>query len=311
MFVDFRGTIFGLLAWQWKAVLLFVVASAAVVAVEHFFANHVHHALMPTAPVMVVGGAIGIFVSFRTNSAYDRWWEGRKLWGALVNSSRQFATQVLTYLPGATDDPSGGPSDLQRALVFRHIAYVHALRVKLRGDSLTKDADVRSFVSDEELARLEQESNPTYALLHTQMQVLVAENKAGRLDPERLRSFDETLRALLDVQGGCERIKNTPFPRGYGFIADRLIKAYGLLLPLGIVGTVENDWITIPLTLLVCLSFLLISEVGRVLEDPFTHFWPALPLMALSKMIEVNLRQRLGDADLPAIPKPNERGILM
>jgi putative membrane protein len=302
MFVDYRGSVFGLLAWQWKSVLLFLAASSAIVAVEHFFGEHLRHAFLPTAPVMVVGGAIGIFVSFRTNSAYDRWWEGRKLWGALVNSSRHFASQVLTYLP----EPN-----LQRSLVRRHLAYVHALRVTLRGDPLADDADFRSFVTAEELARLAGESSPTHALLHEQMRVLVAENEAGRLAPDRLRSFDETLRALLDVQGGCERIKKTPFPRGYGFIADRLIMVYGVLLPLGIVGTVDNDWITIPLTLLVCLSFLLISEVGRVLEDPFTHFWPALPLTAISKTIEVNLRQRLGETDLPAIPKPNERGILM
>jgi ion channel-forming bestrophin family protein len=314
MFVEYRGSILGLIGWQWKAVSLFTVAATVVVTVEHFFFEHVQHVILPVAPVAVVGGAIGIFVSFRTNSAYDRWWEGRKLWGGLVNSSRHFASQVLTYLPGSHDGAEQEPpvpSELQRALVRRHIAYVHALRVLLRGDPLAKDAEFRSFVSDEEHARMIVESSPTHALLHAQMRTLVAENDAGRLDSDRLRSFDETLRALLDVQGGCERIKKTPFPRGYGFIADRLIRAYGVLLPLGIVGNVENDWIAIPLTLLVCLSFLLISEVGRVLEDPFTHFWPALPLSALSTTIEINLRQRLGETDLPAQPQPNERGILM
>jgi putative membrane protein len=308
MFVDYRGSVLGLIAWQWKSVLLFTVAASVIVAAEHFFLEHAQHVLLPVAPVVVVGGAIGIFVSFRTNSAYDRWWEGRKLWGGLVNSSRHFTSQVLIYLPSRED---GVPSELQRALVQRHIAYVHALRVGLRGDSLAEDAEFRSFVSDEELARLVLESSPTHALLHTQMRMLVAENEAGRLSSDRLRSFDETLRALLDVQGGCERIKKTPFPRGYGFIADRLIMIYGVLLPLGIIGNVDNDWIAIPLSLLVCLSFLLISEVGRVLEDPFTHFWPALPLSALATTIEINLRQRLGDADLPAAPRPNERGILM
>jgi putative membrane protein len=314
MFVEFRGSVLGLIAWQWKSVTLFTIASSLVVAAEHFLLEHAQHAFLPTVPVAVVGGAIGIFVSFRTNSAYERWWEGRKLWGGLVNSSRHFASQVLTYLPGpqdgATQEPPV-PSELQRVLVQRHIAYVHALRVGLRGDPLAEDADFRSFVSEKEHARMLLESNPTHALLHTQMRVLVAENEAGRLSSDRLRSFDETLRALLDVQGGCERIKKTPFPRGYGFIADRLIMIYGLLLPLGIVGNVDNDWIAIPLTLLVCLSFLLISEVGRVLEDPFTHFWPALPLSALSKTIEINLRQRLGDTSLPAMPRPDARGILM
>ena len=312
MFVDYRGSILGLLSWQWKSVLLFFLSSTAIVLFEHVFVEHAHHAYLPVTPVVVVGGAIGIFVSFRTNSAYDRWWEGRKLWGALVNASRHFTTQVLTYLPGAgVDREPPVPSELQKALVRRHIAYVHALRVLMRGESLAEDADFRAFVAGDELARVVAESNPTHALLHTQMRALVSECDAGRLDALRMQSFDETLRVLLDIQGGCERIKKTPFPRGYGFIADRLIMLYGLLLPLGLVGNIDNDWIAIPLTLLVCLSFLLISEVGRVLEDPFTNFWPALPLSALSKTIEINLRQRLGDADLPALPKPDARGILM
>lgn len=314
MFVDFRGSIWGLLRWQWKAALLFAVASTAIVSFEHFFAHHAHHIVLPVTPVAVVGGAIGIFVSFRTNSAYGRWWEGRQLWGRMINSSRHFCTQILTYLPipehGADQQPPV-PSELQQGMVRRQIAYVHALRVLLRNQSLAEDADFGAFVSDKEAERTIAESNPTHALLHTQMRLLVAESEAGRLDPLRLQSFDETIRALLDIQGGCERIQKTPFPRSYGFIADRLIMAYGILLPLGLIGQINNDWIVIPLTILVCLSFALINEVGRVLEDPFTTFWPSLPLSALSKTIEINLRQRLGDAGLPGLPKQDARGILM
>ncbi|MCA9683030.1 MAG: hypothetical protein KC457_12595 [Myxococcales bacterium] len=314
MFVDYRGSILGLIGWQWRSVLLFTLASTLVVAAEHFLVDHIEHVLLPVTPVAVVGGAIGIFVSFRTNSAYARWWEGRKLWGRLINSSRHFCSQVLLYLPGSGEGAEQSPplpSELQRDLVRRHVAYVHALRALLREQKLGEDQDFSAFLEPREAERIVAESNPTHALLHTQMQLLVAENQAGRLDSLRLQSFDATIRALLDIQGGCERIKKTPFPRGYGFIADRLIHAYGLLLPLALVGTIENDWIAIPITLLVCLSFLLISEVGRVLEDPFTMFWPALPLSALSKTIEINLRQRLGDANLPPMPKVDARGILM
>jgi ion channel-forming bestrophin family protein len=314
MFVTYRGSIWGLMGWQWRAMLLFTVASTTVVLLEHFIPAIAKLMLLPVTPVAVVGGAIGIFVSFRTNSAYDRWWEGRKLWGRLINSSRHFATQVLAYLPkpdhGADQIPPL-PSELQATLVRRHIAYVHALRVLLRDQKLAEDREFVASLPNPELQRVIAESNPTHALLHTQMHALVAENDAGRLDNFRMQSLDQTIRELLDIQGGCERIKKTPFPRGYGFIADRLIQAYGILLPLGLVGQLSNDWVAIPLTILVCMSFALISEVGRVLEDPFTMFWPALPLSALATTIEINLRQRLGDADLPAAPKVNERGILM
>jgi putative membrane protein len=301
MFVTYRGSVFGLLTWQWKALLLFAASSTTVVVLERLVPALVRAIELPITPVLVVGGAISIFVGFRTNSAYDRWWEGRKLWGQLINSSRHFATQVLCYLP----------SELHGPLVRRHIAYVHALRVLLRDQKLGEDQEFLAALSREEAERVLTESNPTHALLHAQMQVLAAENHAGRLDNHRMQSLDLTIRALLDVQGGCERIKKTPFPRGYGFIADRLIHAYGVLLPLGLVTGLNNDWIAIPLTILVCLSFALISEVGRVLEDPFTMFWPALPLSALATTIEINLRQRLGDTDLPAARQPDARGILM
>lgn len=314
MFVDFRGTIFGIIQWQWKSVLLFTVLTTVVVLAEYLFPDALAQVMLPAVPVAVVGGAIGIFVSFRTNSAYDRWWEGRKLWGRLINSSRHWCTQVLGYLPG---DPDGAdqvppaPSDLQRRLVRRHIAYVHALRVLLRGQSLAEDAEFRQFLTEREASRIVAESNPTHALLQLQMQDIVAENDAGRLNDFRLTSMDETIRALLDIQGGCERIKKTPFPRSYGFIAERLIYAFGIMMPLGLVGTVDNDWVIVPLTVVVCLAFSLISESGRVLENPFTMFWPALPLSAMSKTIEINLRQRLGETDLPAAPKPDDRGVLM
>lgn len=305
MFVTYKGSVIGLLGWQWRAVLLFVAASTLVVLGERWL--DLSPVLLPGLPVAVVGGAIGIFVSFRTNSAYDRWWEGRKLWGQLVNSSRHFCSQVLVYLPPGP----AGPSPLQVELIRRQIAYVHALRVLLRQQQLAGDPELRRFVPAAELEALAAGSNPTYALLQRQLELLAGEVAAGRLSELRMQKFDDTIRALLDVQGGCERIKKTPFPKGYGFIAERLIQGYGLLLPLGLVGGIENDWIAVPLTVLVCLSFSLISEVGRVLEDPFTMFWPALPLSALATTIEVNLRERLGERDLPALPVANERGVLM
>ena len=104
------------MGWQWRYVLFFTVSSALIVAgVKLAPASYQQHLGLPGLPLGVLGGAIGIFTSFRTNSAYDRWWEGRKLWGALVNNSRHWASQVLTYAsPG--EKP---PTDLQTRLVLR------------------------------------------------------------------------------------------------------------------------------------------------------------------------------------------------
>jgi len=298
MIVATKGSVFGLLRWQWRNALFFT-ATGTVITLVHKFGD-IGHLLIPTTPVLVIGAALGIFVSFRTNSAYERWWEGRKLWGQLVNSSRHLTSQALCYL---------GAGELAGRIVRRHAAYVHVLRCLLRKQDPWTDEHVIRLVDAEAREALRAESSPTHALLFRQMEELTATAAAGELDERRLQSFDRTMATLLDVQGGCERIKKTPMPRAYGLIAERLITAYGALFPLSLAE--ELGWAMIPLNLLVCLSFALISEVGRVLEDPFTMFYNGLPLSALSMTIENNTRQRLGDEDIPPVPGETPLGILM
>jgi putative membrane protein len=222
----------------------------------------------------------------------------------MINVSRHFTTQALVYLASRSEEGK----TLAHRLVRRHIAYVHVLRCLLRNQNPLEDEDAVVFLSDDERRELAGDSNMTHALLQRQAEEIVAFADRGGLEERRLQSMDESIRVILDVQGGCERIKKTPMPRGYGYFAELLIRTFGFLLPLGLVD--DHHVLTIPITVLVCLAFTLISEVGRVLEDPFTMFWPALPLSALSKTIEINLRQRLGETGLPELPKPVD-GILM
>lgn len=300
MIVENRGSVLALLGWQWRKVAIFVATSSLTYyLVFHRGAGWLQ---LPIPPLAIVGAALGIFVSFRTNSAYDRWWEGRRLWGQLVNSSRVFASQVLTYLPGLQNDPQ------KRRLLLRHVAYIHWLRCALRDQDPAQDADLRRLLSPDEISGLRKESNPPHSLLHAQLVDLTGAADRGALQEMRLASLDRTLASLLDAQGGCERIKRTPMPRGYGFIADRLIIAFGCLLPVALVR--ELGLAVVPINILVCLSFALISEAGRVLEDPFTLFYNGLPLSSIATTIEINVRTRLGDTDLPA-PVSAQRGILM
>jgi len=300
MMVSNNGSVLRLMQWQWRAVVLFV-AAGIFAALVWTFVPALHWLVIPMSPLAVVGAAMGIFVSFRTNSAYGRWWEGRILWGRMINVSRLFCTQVLCYLPADA-------YELKRRLVHRHAAYVHALRCLLRQQDPLADAEfLRALPDDPE--RYRGQSNITHAILHQQAVELVAEVDAGRLGELRMQRLDHGLEEMLAVQGGCERIKKTPMPRGYGFIAERLILAYGLLFPFGVVA--ELGWLVVPINVLVCLSFTLISEAGRVLEDPFTLFWNGLPLQNMSMTIERNLGERLGDEALVEIPSVDARGILM
>lgn len=299
MMVSEKGSLLRLLTWQWRNVALFVGFALATVLLTRI--PGLEFLALPVLPLQVIGAALGIFVSFRTNSAYDRWWEGRKLWGRLINVSRMFATQAVMYVQ---------PADkaVAQRLVHRHIAYVHALRTLLRKqDPFADEAFIRALPDDPELYR--GQSNLTHALLDKQLREVVELDAEGRLSEFRTQSIDRSLMTMLDVQGGCERIKKTPFPRGYTFIAGRLIIAYAMLLPFALVGSLS--WMTIPANVLVCLSFALISEAGRVLEDPFTMFFNGLPLNDMSLTIERNLRERLHETNLPEIPGPDPRGILM
>ena len=301
MMVSNRGSVLRLLYWQWRTVAILTSIAAVVVESRMRFAPDF---TLPGLPIAVMGGAVGIFVSFRTNSAYARWWEGRQLWGKLVNVSRMFSSQILAYFPGDSDARKAA-----RRIVRRHVAYVHALRAALRMEKVHEDERVRAMIAEDECARLASETNPNHALVHENLSEVAGAHTKGWIDGDQLRILDESMRIMLDVQGGCERIKKTPLPRGYAFIATRLIFGLAALIPMAM-GK-ELGHLATPVTALVCLAFALISEAGRVLEDPFTHFWNGLPLTQLSIMIEANMRQRLGDEDIPAIPTVDARGILM
>jgi len=286
--------------WQWRFTLFFVLSALVVTGLVEIAG--LTFLELPTLPLAVVGAALGIFVSFRTNQAYDRWWEGRKLWGRMINESRHWSSQATKYI----DDEAS-----QRRLVHRHAAYVHALRSLLRQEDPFVDEEFTARIAEtgDDVAELREETNLTHALLDRQFDAIVAHNREGTLTDFRLQSMDDTLRELINIQGGCERIKKTPMPPLYGLLATRLVEFYSVLFPLAVVAAI--GWWTIPVTLLVCTAFSLIAEAGRVLEDPFTTFFNGLPLSAISRMIEVNTRQRLGEKDLPPMLKPTAGGVLM
>ncbi len=288
-----------LLEWQKRNVAFYgVTATAAWALVAPLGFDSL---LLPVMPITIVGSAIGIFTSFRANQAYDRWWEGRKLWGRLINTSRHISDQFLRYTR---------PEDKMVAerMVLRHVTYVHALRCLLRKEDPFEDPDFNRHLRAENV-ELKGSTNLTHALLDRQLTQLVELNDNGLLDAHRLESLDRSLMDLLNIQGGCERIKGTPLPRGYGFIAETMINLFAILLPFALVDELGAG--AIPMSILVCLAFALISEAGRVLEDPFSLFYNGLPLHNLSIKIEQNVRERIGHTDLPPTVVESRVGVLM
>lgn len=278
---------------------VFIVALVVTWLEEH----HDWHPNLTPLPFTLIGVALGIFLGFRNNASYDRWWEGRKLWGALVNTSRTFARQVLTLV--GPRDPAG-PAEaaavnaLRHELVRRAIAFVHALRLSLR-DRNDLD-DLLPFLPADEVERLRTESNRPYAITQGTAERLRAAWARGWIDDIHLPVLEATMTAFTDIQGACERIKSTPIPFSYTTLIHRITATYCYALPFGVVDAVGIY--TPVVVLLVSYAFFGLDVVGDEIEMPFGVDPNDLSLDAISRTIEVNLRQRIGETDLPPMARP-------
>jgi putative membrane protein len=281
---------------QIRVPLLLDVAFA--VTVSGMYAVHlVEYDIVPALPVSLVGAALGIVLGFRTNSAYQRWWEARTLWGGLVNSSRTLARQILAFSP----NPEFG-----REIVFAQIAYVHALRCHLRSEAPWPELERRLPAAV--VKGLRPERNVPAALLHLMGQRITSHADDGGIAELRLQRLDQTLTDLTNIQGGCERIKNTPLPRQYDYFPEIFIYVYLLMFPLSVVR--EVGLLTPLFSGVITFIFLVLNRIGKNLEDPFDNVIYGTPLLSLSRTIEANLLQQLGSEDLPE-PVHAKLGILL
>ena len=260
-------------------------------------------------PFTLVGFALSIFLGFRNNTGYDRFWEGRKLWGQLVNTSRSLTRQILTLIappPGSgvawSDEQRAG---VRRELVYALIAYVRALRRHLRDEDPLPD--FVGLIRDEQIDRLRGHRNRPIAMLQLIADRLRSLYDEGLIHTHHLPLLEQSLTTLTDVQGACERIKATPIPASYTVLTHRIVLLYCVGLPFGIVATV--GLFTPVVVLIVAYAFYGLDAVGNEIEDPFGRDPNDLPLDALARMIEVNLRQSLAEQDVPELLEPIE-GVL-
>jgi len=276
--------------------LVFLFAFDLAVVAAYVFGGWKWIAL-PDIPLSIFGGVIGVLAGFRNSSAYARWWEARIIWGGVVNSSRSFAREVLSMIvtPEAGEASSPQVSEIQRKLVLLQIAYVHALRNQLRG--LSPWDDLSGLISTEDLERLKTQKNIPLAIQQNMASVLGDAYQRGWIDNMRWVSLDRTLSTLMDCQGASERIKNTPLPRQYDLFIRRFVNIYCLLLPLGMVASLE---LFTPIgSTVVGFIFLALDQIGRNLEDPFENLPHDISLTAICRTIEINLKQMIGETEIP------------
>ena len=258
---------------------------------------------VPHIPLGLYGSAIGVIVGFRNNSAYGRWWEGRQLWGQLVNNSRSFVRQLLSALrPLRVDEPveAEAIAQTQRRLVRLQIAYVHTLRQHLR--KLPAREELQRLLHEDELPLVQNAKNIPLAI-QQHMGALVRECQVrGWLDPVAWHALDRNLDDCMDAQGGCERLKNTPIPKPYDYLPHLFIQIYCSVLPLGMVQSL--GWFTPVGSTLIGFVFLALDQMGRDMENPFDNMVSDVPMTSITRGIEINLLQMLGEQSLPEAERP-------
>jgi ion channel-forming bestrophin family protein len=259
-------------------------------------------------PLALYGSAIGVIVGFRNNSAYGRWWEARTLWGQIVNNSRSFGRQVCTTIrrPETSGDAEAAEVHATaKRLIYYQIAFVHALRQQLRG--LSPWEELTPLLDARDLDSLRTEKNVPLAI-QRKMGFLLRDVKDRRwVDSLEWQAMDRNLDDLADAQGGTERIKSTPMPKQYDYFPMLFVQIFCILLPMGLVE--QLGWITPLGSTLVGFMFLALDKIGRDLEDPFDNTIYDVPLTAITTNIEINLRQLLGETELPKAIEP-VKGVL-
>lgn len=278
-----RGSI---LPYILKPLLLILAVSVVAVFISHFRPAFLSG--LSALPFTLVGLSLSIFMSFRNTSCYDRWWEGRKLWGRLVIASRSFARQVSTLAPA------------DRVLLLTGLCGFSAgLAARLRdGD------EVAALARYLEPGSWSTAPNPTDAALSSIGRRCLELVAARSIDPIHYSVLETQLAELSQVQGGCERIRNTPLPFSYSLLLHRTAYAFCLLLPLALAPAL-GWWTPLP-TFLVSYAFFGLDALGDELSDPFGTAQNDLPLDSLVRGIERELLHAAGRSDLPPALEPKD-----
>ncbi|MEO5324694.1 bestrophin family ion channel [Mesorhizobium sp. CC13] len=233
------------------------------------------------APFALLGVALSIYLGFRNNAAYDRWWEARKLWGQLVFEIRNFSRAATAMISDRAE---------LRPLLMDALAFCHFLRGELRRVD-TREA-ARPFIGDA-VDEIHAATNRPDAVMRRMGQNIAALKRAKALEAMDYRILDERLSAIAALQAGCERIMGTPLPFAYTLLLQRTAYIFCLLLPFGLAGSV--GWATPLFTALIAYTFFGLDALSEELEDPFGMEANDLALDGLCRVCEISVFEALGE----------------
>lgn len=290
---------------------------------------------IPWVPIAMIGTAAAFIVGFRNTQTYNRLWEARQIYGAIVNLSRAWGIMVRDFItiPKSGEDLSqSDPKQIHKELIYRHIAWLTAMRFQLREprswENMTKvynleylrffkiperestlAEELKHFLSPDEHAYILEKKNRATQIIALQSKQLLHLSQSGWMDDFRHVELEKTLKDLYEQQGKCERIKNFPYPRQFASINLFFIRLFIILVPFGMLNEFAKlgshmVWLTIPFSVLVSWVFNSMERVGESTENPFEGNANDVPITAMSRTIEIDLRDMLDEKDLPPPLQP-------
>ncbi|MDW3209321.1 MAG: bestrophin family ion channel [Reichenbachiella sp.] len=314
--------------WSKKPFILGLIYSLLIYGASHLIDFHIY---IPWQPISILGIAVAFYLGFKNNSSYDRTWEARKIYGGIVNSSRSFGAAIVAFVKGAKSD------EVKKELVYRHVAWLTALRYQLRlsrpwehkEDRLTSkyaptvceaynkslDQEMEGFLSPEEIQGLEGKTNMATQIMKNQSQRLQELRDQEYFEDFRHMELHQLIFSFYTDQGKAERIKNFPFPRQYASTALWLTLLFSLFVPLGLLDIAKSAngwiyWICPVLSALIIWVFFLMEKIGDYSENPFEGTYNDVPITSISRGIEIDLREMIEDKSIPAAIQ-DENGFLL
>ncbi len=320
---------------QFTGAHLLILTIWTIIVVSLYDLTHWEWMTIPWLPLSVIGTAVAFYVGFKNNSAYDRLWEARKIWGAIVNSSRSLATMTKWFISNAeNDDVSKAELDKHiKKVYYRHIAWLYTLRSQLliptpwehinQGRIIKKATEKRrrksgvnlfddeasrfhmqKYLKKEEYERVIPFNNTATHIIDKQTKHFAKLNDAGLLNDFRHMEIQKVLSDLYGHQGKCERIKKFPLPRQYGGMSLVFVYIFTFLLPLGMVSEFDQlgphgSLLSIPFTVLVGWVYICMELIGDYSENPFEGLGNDVPMLSLCRTIEIDMLQMIDQKDIP------------
>ena len=255
---------------------------------------------LPFSIAGILGSALAIFIAFRNQSSYARWWEARTIWGGIINNSRIFARQIIANVDNAVIIGKASKADannFKKEMIDRQIAFAHSLRLHLRRQDNFEE--FQHLLSENEFNEINQKQNRPNILLHTQGTRIKEAMQKEMLGAFDNISMEPNLATFSNWQGACERIKNTPLPMNYQYFTKLFLYVFIFVLPICLIGDFTKmniDFMVVPVSFIICFVFAVMNRVGEINENPFENQISDIPMTALCNTIERDLKEMLGEA---------------